>query len=174
MAGIRNLIVFGRAVTNVLQNLRSTEPGFDVWYETYRAQMKADPLMKHFYDVRSRILKHGDLPVHSSLSLSGNPGAAMRYAGPPPAGAKGFFIGDSIGGSGWEVQLPDGSLEKFYVALPTVMPGLEVEVQLHLSEAPGGLRDQPVQKLGETYLEYLANMVSDAAARFGDRSPAAS
>ncbi len=27
MAGLRNLVVFGRAVTNVLQNLRTTEGG---------------------------------------------------------------------------------------------------------------------------------------------------
>ena len=33
VAGLRNVIVFGRAVTNVLQNLRSTEPEFDEWYK---------------------------------------------------------------------------------------------------------------------------------------------
>ena len=32
LGGLRNLIVFGRAVTNVLQNLRSTEPAFEAWY----------------------------------------------------------------------------------------------------------------------------------------------
>jgi len=31
-AGLWNVVVFGRAVTNVLQNLRSTEPSFDEWY----------------------------------------------------------------------------------------------------------------------------------------------
>lgn len=35
LPGLRNLVVFGRAVTNVLQNLRSTEPEFDRWYQPY-------------------------------------------------------------------------------------------------------------------------------------------
>ena len=33
---VRNVIVFGRAVTNVLQNLRSTEGMFDEWYRHRR------------------------------------------------------------------------------------------------------------------------------------------
>jgi hypothetical protein len=173
MAGLRNVIVFGRAVTNVLQNLRSTEPEFDAWYGAYQAEMKADPLMKHFYELRSRILKQGDLPVHSSVTLTGNPMAAMRQAGPPPPGAKGFFIGDPIGGSGWKIQLPDGSTERFYVALPAEIPGLDVRVRVHLSEAPGDLRDQPIEQLAEKYLSYVSRMVADATSKFEKRPPAA-
>ena len=77
LSGLRNLIVFGRAVTNILQNLRSIESDFDAWYERYRI-----------------------------------PEDLTRF-GPPPPNAKGFFIGDNLGGSGWEVKLPDGSIEKY-------------------------------------------------------------
>lgn len=61
LAGLRNLVVFGRAVTNVLQNLRSIEPEFDEWYEKYVKEMKEDPLMRYFYKLRSQILKEGVL-----------------------------------------------------------------------------------------------------------------
>src|SRR5258707_11501197 len=60
-SGFRNLVVFGRAVTNVLQNLRSTETGFDDWYRPYQQEMAQDPLMKYFYEMRSEILKEGTL-----------------------------------------------------------------------------------------------------------------
>ena len=52
MAGLRNLIVFGRAVTNVLQNLRSVEPEFESWYSSYGSEMSVDPLMRFFYTLR--------------------------------------------------------------------------------------------------------------------------
>ena len=39
--------------------------------------------------------------------------------GPQPPGATSFFIGDELGGTGWEVPQPDGSTEKvLYFDLP--------------------------------------------------------
>ena len=113
LSGLRNLIVFGRAVTNILQNLRSTEPKFDEWYERYKNEMMSDPLMKYFYNLRSEILKEGSLKVstHTYISHLQLPHDLARF-GPPPPNAKAFFIGDNLGGTGWEVQLPDGSVEK--------------------------------------------------------------
>src|SRR5436309_15318022 len=59
LPGLHNVVVFGRAVTNVLQNLRSTEPGFDEWYVPFVRQMESDPLMRFLYKLRSAILKRG-------------------------------------------------------------------------------------------------------------------
>ncbi|HDD44713.1 MAG TPA: hypothetical protein ENG63_07635 [Candidatus Desulfofervidus auxilii] len=67
LSGLRNLIVFGRAVTNVLQNLRSIESDFDAWYERYREEMKNAPLMRYFYKLRSKILKEGLLETVTIL-----------------------------------------------------------------------------------------------------------
>jgi hypothetical protein len=119
LGGLRNLIVFGRAVTNVLQNLRSTEPAFDTWYEPYVKEMRDDPLLKYFYILRSEILKEGRLETGSRLHIRSFsfPGDLQRL-GPKPSGAKTFFMGDQAGGSGWEVELPDGSTEKLYLDLP--------------------------------------------------------
>ncbi len=56
----RLLVEFGRAVTNVLQNIRTYDRDrFDRWYEPIQKQMASDPLLKHFYKIRSEILKEG-------------------------------------------------------------------------------------------------------------------
>src|SRR5258708_1784819 len=65
MSGLRNLVVFGRAVTNVLQNLRSTESTFDSWYDPLQKNLQDDPLAKFFYNLRSQILNRGDAGVGS-------------------------------------------------------------------------------------------------------------
>lgn len=36
----------------------------------------------------------------------------------PPPGAKDFYLTDELGGSSWEVELPDGSTTKYYAQLP--------------------------------------------------------
>jgi len=130
MAGLRNVVVFGRATTNVLQNLRATEPDFDSWYQPHVEAMKSDALLKYFYELRSRILKEGTLGTSSSLRISGNPHELMRRFEPPP-GATSFFICDTIGGTGWEVQNGDGSVEKYYVDVPSDVPGVKLEVKMH-------------------------------------------
>lgn len=165
IAGLRNVVVFGRAVTNVLQNLRSVDTGFDDWYQPHVEAMRNDKLMRYFYQLRSQILKQGALPVSSSVTLSGDPMVVFAHFKPPPR-AKGFFIGDNIGGSGWEVETEDGVTEKFYVQLPPDLPGLRSDVNIHLPDAPEEFRSIPVPALCEAYLEKLSVLLSDAKARY--------
>lgn len=169
IAGLRNVIVFGRAVTNVLQQLRSVVPSFDEWYQPYVKEMQSDPVMAFLYKVRSEVLKEGNLNIHSSARLSGDPMAIMRQFQPPPR-AKAFFMGDRNGGSGWEVDVGEGKTEKYYVQLPGEIPGLRVDVNIHFSDAPAELKEYPVRILCERYFTYLAKMVGDARKRFGERS----
>ena len=133
LSGLRNLVVFGRAVTNILQNLRSTESDFDTWYKRYEKEMRNDPLIKYFYKLRSKILKKGLLETSTCTYIRRLrlPEDLARF-GPPPQKARGLFIGDNLGGSGWEIQLPDGSIEKYYVELPSEI-GF---VSLHFPDAP--------------------------------------
>ena len=168
MAGLRNLVVFGRAVTNVLQNLRSTEPSFDTWYEKHKVEMQAEPLMRFFYKLRSEILKEGELKVHSSMTFSGNFSELIKRSQPPP-GARAFFVGDQIGGSGWEVEQPDGSIIKYYVEIPSDLPNFDLAMRLHFSEAPEECRSVPVEILCEKYISYLDGMVNEAKLHFGKR-----
>ncbi len=171
LAGLRNLVVFGRAVTNVLQNLRSIEPEFDDWYSRYVIEMREDPLLRYFYQVRSEILKEGTLRTGASVHLNRfiYPYDTQR-SGPRPPGARAFFMGDPYGRSGWEVQLGDGKIERFYVDIPSDIATIEV----HLPDAPDlhlgkKIADKRIETLAQLYYHYLAAMVEDAQRMFGKR-----
>jgi hypothetical protein len=170
MSGLRNLFVFGRAVTNVLQNLRSTEKSFEEWYTPYQDEMKNNVLLKYIYNLRTEILKKGLMKTSISLNIhSFSSGDIARFR-EPPVGAVAFFMGDQIGGTGWEVQLPDGSREKYYVELPvdigstsTHFPDL-VE-SIHLPPEVDGT----VESISSFYYNYLDNMVEDAKKYFASK-----
>jgi len=173
LSGLRNLVVFGRAVTNVLQGLRSTEPEFDTWYEKYVKEMDSDPLLKYFYDLRSLILKKGILKLTKKAHVKKLffPYDMSRF-GPPPPFAKSFFIGDELGGTGWEVEFPDGSKMKYYVKLPSDIGS----VTLHFPNAPTHhlgkeISDYSIGKLSLIYIEYLRKMVRDAKSKFRKDKP---
>ena len=166
IAGLRNLIVFGRAITNVIQNLRKTEgQKFDDWYQPKVDEMRNDEISKYFYKLRSEILKEGTLNVHSSMAFSGNPGLLMQKFQPPP-GAKGFFLGDRIGGCGWEVEIEEGYIEKFYVDIPDNIPGIDLNISLHFSSAPENLKDKTIIQMASDYLSFLDNLVDEAKNQF--------
>jgi hypothetical protein len=166
-SGIRNLVVFGRSVTFVLQNLKTPvgEFAFNEWYEPIQEQMKSDVLMKYFVTLRNEILKQGKLPVSTSALININPGD-MAKLGTPPPGAKGFFIGDQAGGSGWEIELPDGTTEKYYVEIPQSM----ARVQQHFSELPvpedDELKRKSIEDLCAYYLDKLENILDSARSSF--------
>jgi cyclopropane fatty-acyl-phospholipid synthase-like methyltransferase len=69
LCGLRNLVVFGRAVTFVLQNLRNTEPEFDEWYSEFAQEMKSDPLLTYFKELRNILEKEGDLKLSTRVHL---------------------------------------------------------------------------------------------------------
>jgi hypothetical protein len=168
LSGLRNLVVFGRAVTNIIQNLRSTEQDFETWYKKYQEEMKSDPLLKYFYELRSKILKEGVLKTLTKVFIRKlEVPKDLAGFGTPPQNAKGFFIGDTLGGSGWEVELPDGSLEKYYVELPSDIGSISV----HFPDAPNyhlgkEIEDTSITKLAKLYINYLRNLIIAAKDRF--------
>lgn len=166
-SGLRNLIVFGRSVTFVLQNLKTPvgEDTFNSWYEPLQNEMKSDVLMKYFVTLRNEILKQGKLPVSTSLSGSFSSGDISKLGTPPP-GAKGFFMGDHTGGSGWVIELADGTEEHYYVDIPESM----VKIQQHFSELPvpedDDLKSKPIEELCEYYLDKLESLIDNAKKEF--------
>lgn len=170
VAGLRNLVVFGRAVTNVLQNLRSVTPDFDKWYQPFVTEMRDDPLIHFFYELRSTILKEGVLPVVGAILHTGYLRIPADLGTPPP-NADSIFIGDKLGGLGWLIKLPDGSTEKFYVKLPADV----ASVDLFLGGCPNSHRGQPIQGnsaqiVCRLYLDYLHELLARAKIRFGNGS----
>ena len=172
MVGLRNLVVFSRAVTNVLQNLKSVEPEFDEWYKKYQEEMQDDALMKYFYKLRSEILKEGKLEVGVGVHIKhmSLPQDMQRFGRPPP-NAKSFFIGDRAGGTGWVVQLADGSTENYYVDLPSDIGS----VTFLFPDPPESYMGRPlanksVERLSWLYLNYLKQLVKLAKEKFGAKS----
>lgn len=166
--GLRNFVVFSRAVTNILQNLRSSEPDFDDWYQPFVTEMRADPLIRYFYELRSVILKQGEVAAGGGMYIEDFDFDRDRHLwGDEPPNAVGMFLGDAIGGSGWVVRLPDGTEEPYYVSLPQTI----LRQRVHLPEAPlehrgKRLTDTSVETLGIAYFKYLSDMLDAASARF--------
>jgi len=166
-SGLRNLIVFGRSVTWILQNLRSSlDKDFDQWYGPEQEKMRNDPLMRYFVKARNEIDKQGKLNISTSVHISSFSTGDLGRFGPPPPGAGAFFIGDSLGGTGWEVKMPNGSSEKYYVELPSDIG----EVTQHFHNLPEAqnpeLKDKSVEQLCEEYLRRLDQLVGQARNRF--------
>ena len=165
VAAMRNIIVWTRGVTQVLQKLRSTVPDFDSWYEPYQKEMENDPLLRYLYLLRNDILKEGKTPpVSFSIHITS---MSTSDLGPPPPNARGMFIGDQLGGIGWEIELDDGTVEKQYVKLP------ETQVQMWhgFADAPDShlgepLKDNSFQNICRLYLAYLDRLVHDARSTF--------
>jgi hypothetical protein len=170
LPGLRNLIVFGRAVTNVLQTLRGVDrDAFEEWYGPKQQEMQGDPLMRFFVALRNQILKEGGPDTTTSMHVGYLDTRDLQpLLANPPSGAGSLFIGDETGGSGWEVHLPDGSIEKYYVQLPDT---IDIESQINLPEPPKehlgkSIADTSTVNLGRLYLDYLSGHVAEAEDRF--------
>lgn len=169
-AGLRNVAVFGRATTFALQSLRGVVvPGFDDWYKPRQATMAADPLMKAFRDLRNLVEKTGELPVSGAMSLAGDPMALVASL-PRPPNTTGFFMGDSVGGCGWLVSLPDGSVDKYYVDIPAGNPYVTFQAEINLGMLPEPYGSQPVENACAVYLKHLQGIVDEAKRKFASAS----
>lgn len=167
MAGLRNVAVFGRAVTFGIQNLKSTEIGevrFNEWYEAKQEQMRTDPIMKYFVEVRNAIEKQGKVNVSSSMTFSNPQALIQQYPAPP--GSKGFFMGDNIGGCGYEVETEGGRIVKYYIDVPDNVPGLQLEMKVHFPDAPDALKNKDIIELSHYYVSALTGLLEEAKSTF--------
>lgn len=168
-AGVRNIVVWGRILTTTLQNLRTLiRKEFDEWYEPYRQTMTADSEFQYLYNLRNQVVKEGNLGVIGSqthIEYLDSDDITRLTANPPP-GAKGFFIGDTWGGSGWQITLPDGSIEKYYVRLPE---DIAVTTGLRFLEPTTTKRVEPpddtIENVCQRYVTFLEQLV-DAAEKW--------
>ena len=158
ITGFRNAVVFGRAVTNILEHLRGKVENFDEWYKPRSSALGSDPGFARLYKMRSEILKEGTGAPSQSIYIEHlNTADLQPLMQNPPRGAKGFFIGDQAGGSGWEVDLGDGETEKYYVALP---PSVRMTTSFSLGDEDAGA-------LLTRYLDALGDLLKDAKDHFG-------
>jgi len=167
-SGIRNLVVFGRSVTFVIQNLKTPvgQEKFNKWYQPMQEKMKDDIVMKYFVTLRNEILKQGKLPISTSANIKNFSTSDIPNLGPRPPGADRFFIGDQTGGSGWEFELPDGTREKYYIEIPESI----AIVKQHFSELPvpedDKLKEKSIEELCEYYINKLEWILNEARKEF--------
>jgi hypothetical protein len=136
-------VVFGRSVTYVLKLMRRIDRlAFDDWYSFFKEEMSADPLMRYFNTLRNSVLKEGELQTTSTTHINHlNTDDLLPFLSNPPPGASNFFIGDQVGGSGWEIELPDGQSVKYYVQLPSA---IRMTTTFHFPDAPTEHLGQPI------------------------------
>lgn len=170
MSGLRNFIVFGRSVTYALQNLKTPLGDlFNKWYAVQQAEMSANPVCKHMNTMRNEILKEGKLGVETYTKLQGSvPQLGDLPPGPP--GATSFFAGDELGGSGWLVPQPDGSIAKYYTKLD--LGNVEVGQVFTNANNVVDVEGKPmtVQAACKAYLDILERVTHAAAEEFLGRA----
>lgn len=125
-AGFRNVVVFGAAVRKVLEGLPPDGGEFDKWYKPIRREFKSSVLMKLFGELLDEVRKRDAAGVDSKARVVGfNYPADVPKLGKRPAHARELFMGDELGGVGWEVEMMPGVIEKYYAILPAAYGTVE-------------------------------------------------
>jgi hypothetical protein len=125
-AGFRNVIVFGSIVRAVLEGLPSDGGEFDKWFKPIRKEFKNSLLMKLFAQLLVEIRKREASHIGKGARVVGfNYPADIPKLGKRPPHARELFMGDDIGGIGWEVEVMPGTIEKYYAILPSAYGTVE-------------------------------------------------
>ncbi len=168
---LASIIVFGRTVTFVIQNLRSIvgEKNFNDWYQPIVDEMKNDELLNAFKNARNNLEKQGHLNTHTSMhikSLDSN--SLNKYMKDRPENAKSFFIGDTLGGSGWIIELEDGTTEKLYVDID-FNEQIDINVflfQQGIKHKSKTILNTSIENCSQLYYTYLINIYESAKKEF--------
>jgi hypothetical protein len=119
VAGLRNVVIFGAAAVAILDKLRAADATAEAWYKPVRKKLGASVLVRLFEQLRAEFRKRDDAGVSSQARLKTfNYPADLDKLGKRPLRASELFMGDEIGGTGWEVEVFSGMREKYYVVLP--------------------------------------------------------
>jgi hypothetical protein len=80
-------------------------------------------------------------------------------------------MGDRLGGSGYELLQPDGSIRKYYFQIPSDITTVSVYFpdppKTHLGKKLG---NKSIEMLTRLYLNYLQKLVREAKLKFGKPS----
>jgi hypothetical protein len=162
MAGLWNVGLFGPAVPPAVERLQAVAPDFTAWFAPQQAALDANPDVRRFAAFRERVSK---IEASSSRFVGwfGGRGGRMlpsrkKDLGPKPPNATRFFLGDGRGGAGWEIRLPDGTEQKYYVELPELLT-----VTLFEGERVG---PRSIPQLCADYVDVLRRLVHDAREQF--------
>jgi hypothetical protein len=163
-AGFRNVVVFGAHVRKVLETLPPDGGEFDKWYKPIRKEFKNSLLMKLFEQLLAEVRKREAAGVDSKARVVGfNYPADVPKLGKRPSHARELFMGDNLGGVGWEVEVLPGVVEKYYAILPaaygTVEEFLSFTAIVQTSKDP---RPIDAVKVSEQYITTLEKVLRGA------------
>jgi hypothetical protein len=163
-AGFRNVVFFGAHVRRVLESLPSDGGEFDKWYKPIRREFRNSVLMKLFEQLLAEMRKREAAGIDSKARVVGfNYPADVPKLGRRPAHARELFMGDELGGVGWEVEVMPGVLEKYYAILPaaygTVEEFLSFTAVVQTSKDP---RPIDAVKVSEQYITTLEKVLRGA------------
>jgi hypothetical protein len=126
VAGFRNVVVFGAIVREALETLPSLDNAFDKWLKGMRKEFKASVVLRLFAELRAEIRKRDSAGVDTKARVVGfNYPADIPKLGKRPTHARELFMGDDLGGVGWEIEWRPGTIEKYYAILPAAYGTVE-------------------------------------------------
>jgi hypothetical protein len=84
-----------------------------------------------------------------------------------PTNAEGYFIGDPFGGCGYEIKLPDGTIQRNYVSFPTDSAILRSLLTDHtLTHKGQPIEDMSIENCCTLYYNALKDIVDRAIQQF--------
>jgi hypothetical protein len=110
--GLRNVLVFGALFHTSMRELAATDPLFASWFDQQKLPKEVEELRK------AAIRAPKERKDYTQVQLA----SEGKEYGPRPANAMAFFSGDRLGGSGWDISLGEGRMEKYYVVIPDHEP----------------------------------------------------
>ncbi len=153
-----------RAVTNAMQKeLRHKADGFDDWYGTKEVEMRADPLLKYFHNLRVEDFHREGNRLQFSTSFDFGAG---RRLGPVPAPEAMLMSHDD--GFYWVIDQGTPKERRIPLKAPQLF-----QTQAYLVDAPTTHKDKPVgtrspRSLCKLVLEYMESLVFEAKKRFAE------
>jgi glutaminyl-tRNA synthetase len=165
ISGFHNAVVFGRAVTFALQNMRGHVDGFDEWWETKQSEMKSSPLLIAFKDLRTSIEKEAVSDVGTRTFVNFDEEFWKRASPAPPNAIGGPQYEAGSAYAWWNVPSQDGTTERYYFLVPESLHSITSIILTF----PDGLSQQPADELVKKYLHCMSEIVNEARRRFIDK-----
>jgi hypothetical protein len=154
-----NCLVWGRAITNVIQNARSVWSGFEEWYARHAQVLKDDQRFRAFYQMRTEVLKRGHTAARAAALVWDEKNELFDALLPIPEGAVSAVLFDpETRFFGWIVRRDDAKEERVERKLPESVKIDEFLVFSSDGVSPGTWN---VDKALQAYADLLRSMAGE-------------
>ena len=139
---------------------------FETWYEQHQKRMQNDRVFRYFKEARNNLEKQGRIETAVSATIIVTPEDWRAIDLTKPPGAEDFFLADHLGGSGWDIPLPNGEKLKYYVNLPESVAKIDIFFSGDLANKFLSENHQSTIELAKYILDELGKIVDDARTFF--------